>query len=66
MHLVHLDINSLLSKKDEICYIAKPTNATVIGFNKTWQCSNRMLLINFIFSNAGKYIRKWIDIKTFY
>ena len=35
MHFVHLNINSLLSKKDEICYIAKPTNATGIGLNKT-------------------------------
>ena len=35
MHFVHLNINSLLSKKDEIRYIAKPTNATVIGLNKT-------------------------------
>ena len=33
--VIHLNINSLLSKIDEIRYLAKLTNSTVIGFNKT-------------------------------
>ena len=35
MHFIHLTINSLLSKTDEIRYIAKLTNATVIGLSET-------------------------------
>ena len=35
MLFIHLNINSLLSKIDEICYIAKLTNATVIGLSET-------------------------------
>ena len=35
MHFIHLNINSILPKTDEICYIAKLTNATVIGLSKT-------------------------------
>ena len=35
MHLIHLSINRLLSKIDEIRYIAKLTNATVIGLSET-------------------------------
>ena len=34
MHFIHLNINSLLSKIDEICLIAKLTNATVIGLSE--------------------------------
>ena len=34
IHLIHLNIMSLLSKIDEICYIAKLTNATAIGLSK--------------------------------
>ena len=34
-HFIHLNINSLLSKIDEIRCIAKLTNATVIGLSKT-------------------------------
>ena len=34
MHFIHLNINSLLSKIDEICLIAKPANATVIGLSE--------------------------------
>ena len=34
-HFIHLKINSLLSKIDEIRYIAKLTNATVIGLSET-------------------------------
>ena len=35
MHFIHLNINSILPKIDEICYIAKLTNATVIGLSET-------------------------------
>ena len=35
MNFIHLNINSLLSKIDEIRYIAKLTNATVIGLRET-------------------------------
>ena len=35
MQLIHLNINSILSKIDEICYIAKLTNATAIGLSET-------------------------------
>ena len=35
MHFIHLNIHSLLPKIDEICYIAKPTSATVIGLSET-------------------------------
>ena len=33
--LIHLNINSRLFKRDEIHYIAKLTNATVIGLSET-------------------------------
>ena len=35
MHFIHLSINSILPKIDEIRYIAKLTNATVIGLSET-------------------------------
>ena len=35
LHLIHLNINSILPKIDEIRYIAKLTNATVIGLSET-------------------------------
>ena len=35
MHFINLNINSLLSKIDEILNIAKLTNAAVIGLHKT-------------------------------
>ena len=35
MHFIHLNINSILLKIDEIRYIANLTNATVIGLRKT-------------------------------
>ena len=35
MHLIHLNINSILPKIDEIRYIVKLTNATVIGLSET-------------------------------
>ena len=34
MHFIHLNVNSLLSKTDEIRYIAKLTNATIIGLSE--------------------------------
>ena len=34
IHFIHLNINSLLSKIDEIRYIAEVTNATVIGLSE--------------------------------
>ena len=35
MHFIHLNINSILPKIDEIRYVAKLTNATVIGLSET-------------------------------
>ena len=35
LHLVHLSINSLLPKIDELRYIAKRTKATVIGISES-------------------------------
>ena len=35
MHFIHLNINSILPKIDEIRCIAKLTNATVIGLSET-------------------------------
>ena len=35
MHFIHLNINSLLPKTDEIRFIAKLPNATVIGLSET-------------------------------
>ena len=35
MHFIHLNINSILPKIDEMHYIAKLTNATVIGLRET-------------------------------
>ena len=35
MHFIHLTINSILLKIEEIRYIAKLTNATVIGLSET-------------------------------
>ena len=34
IHFIHLNINSLLSKIDEIRYSVKQTNATVIGLTE--------------------------------
>ena len=34
-HFIHLNINSILPKIDEIHYIAKLTNATVLGLSET-------------------------------
>ena len=31
LHFLHLNVNSLLPKIDEVKYIAKRTNATIIG-----------------------------------
>ena len=35
MHFIHLNINSILPKIDEIRYIAKLTNATLTGLSET-------------------------------
>ena len=35
MHFIHLNINSLLPKIDEIRYVAKLTNAIVVGLSET-------------------------------
>ena len=35
MHFIHLNINSFLSKINEVSYIAKLKNATVIGLSET-------------------------------
>ena len=35
IHFIHLNINSLLSKTDEIPYIAELTNAAVIALSET-------------------------------
>ena len=35
MHFIHLNMNSILPKIDEIRYFAKLTNATVIGLSET-------------------------------
>ena len=35
LHFIHLNINSLLSKVDELCYIAKSTNAVIIDICKS-------------------------------
>ena len=35
MHFIHLNLSSLLSKIDEIPYITKLTNATIIGISET-------------------------------
>ena len=35
MHFIHLNINNILPRIDEIRYIAKLTNATVIGLSET-------------------------------
>ena len=35
IHFIHLNVNGILPKIDEIRYIAKPTNGTVIGLSET-------------------------------
>ena len=35
MHFIHWNINNILPRIDEIRYIAKLTNATVIGLSET-------------------------------
>ena len=35
LHLIHLHINSLLPKIDELCNIGKCSNAAVIGITET-------------------------------
>ena len=35
MHFIHFNINIILLKIDEIRYVAKLTNATVIGLSET-------------------------------
>ena len=49
MHFIHLNKNSLLRKIDEIHYIVKLTNVTVIGLSKT-------KLDNIILSRGGESV----------
>ena len=35
LHLMHLNINSLLPKIDELRYITRPSNAAVIGISES-------------------------------
>ena len=52
MHVIHLNINNLLSKIDETRYIAKLTNATLIGsntINKEIPHLTRSYLFSFFF-----------------
>ena len=35
LHFIHLNINSLLSKIEELLYIAKSTNAAIIGISES-------------------------------
>ena len=35
MRFIHLNVNSLLPKIDEVHYIASITNASIIGINET-------------------------------
>ena len=35
MHFIHININSFLPKIDEVCYIAKVTNAFLIAIRDT-------------------------------
>ena len=35
MHFIHLNMNSLLPKIDEICYVDKLANATAVGLTET-------------------------------
>ena len=35
MHFIHININSLLPKIDEVSYIANITSASIIGVNET-------------------------------
>ena len=35
MHFIHININSLLPKIDEVCYIANITNPSIIGISET-------------------------------
>ena len=35
LHFIHLNINSLLPKIEELRFIAKSTNATIIGINES-------------------------------
>ena len=35
MHFIHININSLLPKIDEVRYIANITNASIIGISET-------------------------------
>ena len=35
MHFIHININSLLLKIDELRYIANRTNASIIGISET-------------------------------
>ena len=35
MHFIHININSLLPKIDEIRYISNITNASIIGISET-------------------------------
>ena len=50
MHFIHLNINSLPSKRDEIRYIAQLTNATVIGSSET-KLENTVLSDNTVLSS---------------
>ena len=46
IHLIHLNINSILPKFDEIRYIAASTNATVIGISESKLDKTIILLEN--------------------
>ena len=52
IHFIHLNINSFLCKIDEIRYIAKLTNTTVIGLNET-KLDNTVLSSEFEIEGYG-------------
>ena len=50
LHFIHLNINSLLPKIDELCKIGKCSNAAVIGMTET-------KLDNTVYNSLGHYRR---------
>ena len=54
MHFIHLNINSILPKIDEMRYIAKLTNAIIIGLSET-------KLDNAVLSSGGGAVASFLQ-----
>ena len=65
LHVLHLNINSLLSKIDEFFFIAKQSNGSIIWFNKLYIEDYNLIRLDWS-RRAGEvacYIRAFLSFK---